>query len=76
MGPSNEEILAALEPVNDPELNRSIVELGMVKNVAIKRSKVQLEVALTIPGCPLKGKIEEDVKAALEKLEGVSEATI
>ncbi len=76
MSPSNEEILAALEPVNDPELNRSIVELGMVKNVAVKRAKVQVEVALTIPGCPLKGKIEEDVKTALEKLEGVSQVTI
>tara|TARA_B100000686_G_scaffold350704_1_gene447391 strand:- start:753 stop:1898 length:1146 start_codon:yes stop_codon:yes gene_type:complete len=76
MSPSNEEILAALEPVNDPELNRSIVELGMVKNVSVKRAKVQVEVALTIPGCPLKGKIEEDVKTALEKLEGVSQVTI
>ncbi len=76
MSPSNEEILAALEPVNDPELNRSIVELGMVKNVAVKRAKVQVEVALTIPGCPLKGKIEEDVKTALEKLEGVNQVTI
>lgn len=76
MSPSNEEILAALEPVNDPELNRSIVELGMVKNVAVKRTKVQVEIALTIPGCPLKGKIEEDVKTALEKLEGVNQVTI
>ncbi len=76
MSPSNEEILAALEPVNDPELNRSIVELGMVKNVAVKRAKVQVEVALTIPGCPLKGKISEDVRTALEKLEGVSQVII
>lgn len=65
-----EEVYEALQPVQDPELNRSIVELGMVKNVAIDGGYVSIEIALTIPGCPLKAKIESDVSnALLEKSE-------
>ena len=56
-----EEIIEALKPVQDPELNRSIVELGMVKNVVIDGEQVTVEVLLTIAGCPLKAKIENDI---------------
>ena len=45
-----EEIIEALKPVQDPELNRSIVELGMVKNVVIDGEQVTVEVLLTIAG--------------------------
>jgi ATP-binding protein involved in chromosome partitioning len=65
-----EEVYEALQPVQDPELNRSIVELGMVKNVVIDDGQVSVEISLTIPGCPLKAKIESDVSnALLEKSE-------
>ena len=60
-----EEIFEALEPVQDPELNRSIVELGMVKNVIVDSDQVIIEVLLTIAGCPLKAKIENDISEAL-----------
>jgi len=60
-----EEIYEALEPVQDPELNRSIVELGMVKNVIVDSDQVIIEVLLTIAGCPLKAKIENDISEAL-----------
>jgi len=76
MSISTERILEALQPVNDPELNKSIVELGMVKNISIQKSLVNVEVALTIPGCPLKAKIEEDVKAAVQAIDGVQEAKV
>ena len=60
-----EEVYEALQPVQDPELNRSIVELGMVKSVTIDDDQVSIEIALTIAGCPLKAKIESDVTDAL-----------
>ena len=60
-----EEIIEALKPVQDPELNRSIVELGMVKNVVIDGEQVTVEVLLTIAGCPLKAKIKNDITEAL-----------
>ena len=76
MSVSTERIIEALQPVNDPELNKSIVDLGMVKNISVQESLVNVEVALTIPGCPLKAKIEEDVKAAVQEIDGIDEVTV
>ena len=53
-----EEIIEALKPVQDPELNRSIVELGMVKSVSVDNDQVTVEILLTIAGCPLKAKLK------------------
>ena len=60
-----EEIYEALKPVQDPELNRSIVDLGMVKSVSVDNDQVTVEILLTIAGCPLKAKIENDISEAL-----------
>ena len=60
-----EEIYEALKPVQDPELNRSIVDLGMVKSVSVDSDQVTVEILLTIAGCPLKAKIENDISEAL-----------
>ena len=60
-----EEIYEALKPVQDPELNRSIVDLGMVKSVSVDSDQVTVEILLTIEGCPLKAEIENDISEAL-----------
>lgn len=65
---TQEQILEALRDVKDPELNRSLVELNMIRNIQIDGNEVELEVVLTISGCPLKAKIEEDVIQAIKKL--------
>jgi ATP-binding protein involved in chromosome partitioning len=57
--------------VEDPELHRSIVELGMVRDVAVEGSTVALQVVLTVPGCPLREEIRRRVESALTALEGV-----
>jgi Mrp family chromosome partitioning ATPase len=64
----------ALEGVMDPELHRSLIELGMVRQVQIDGSQVEITLALTTLGCPLKDQIVGDVKeavGALELVEGV-----
>ena len=71
-----EEIYAALQPVQDPELNRSIVDLGMVKNVDINNDQVSVEIALTTAGCPLKAKIEDEVTAAVLTTPEVKSVTV
>lgn len=67
MGLSNEEIVAALRTVQDPELFKDIVSLGMVKHIEVRENNVKVRVELTTPGCPLKDVIERDVTAALKK---------
>jgi ATP-binding protein involved in chromosome partitioning len=65
---TQEKILEALKNVKDPEINRSLVELDMIRNIRIKGKEVSLDVILTIQGCPLKFKIQEDVEKAIYQL--------
>jgi ATP-binding protein involved in chromosome partitioning len=67
MALSNDQVMAALRTVQDPELFKDIVSLGMVKHVEINGGEVKVRVELTTPGCPLKDVIERDVTAALKK---------
>ncbi|MBO2532807.1 MAG: MRP family ATP-binding protein [Thermoactinomycetaceae bacterium] len=72
---TQEKILNALRGVKDPELGMSLVELGMIRNIRIDGSRVSLDVILTIQGCPLKVKIQEDVEKAIRAL-GAEEVNI
>ena len=66
MPPSVDDVIAALRPVEDPELHRSIVELDMVRDVRIgPDDAVALEVTLTVAGCPLRNEIQSRVTGAL-----------
>lgn len=71
------EMMQALEKVMDPELGRSIVDLGMVKDlVQDETGKVSFTLALTIMGCPLKNHMANDAKRALGALPGVTEVEV
>jgi len=74
--PSKEQILEALRRVEDPELQRDIVSLNMVKEIAIEDARVSLTITLTTPACPLKSKIEQDARAAVLSVPGVEEVVI
>jgi ATP-binding protein involved in chromosome partitioning len=64
-GLTEQDVLAALKGVKDPDINRDLVDLGMIKDIQISDSSVTLTVKLTTPACPLKAKIEADVREAL-----------
>ena len=63
--------MAALKDVIDPELHISIVNLQMVKNVDVRGDTVNVQIALTVGGCPLSETISKDVEKAVTKLAGV-----
>jgi ATP-binding protein involved in chromosome partitioning len=65
---TKEQVLEALHDVKDPEINQSLVELHMIRNIQIHGDEVWLDVILTIQGCPLKVKIQEDVETAIQRL--------
>jgi ATP-binding protein involved in chromosome partitioning len=60
-----DDVIAALRPVEDPELHRSIVDLDMVRDVRVDGEDVALEVTLTVAGCPLRNEIQSRVSGAL-----------
>ena len=68
---SEAQVLDALRPVQDPELHRSIVELGMVRRIDVAGARVGLTVALTVAGCPLRNEIQSRVDGAVTALDGV-----
>jgi ATP-binding protein involved in chromosome partitioning len=77
MVPTQEQIVDALRPVEDPELHRSIVDLGMVRGVEPGTDgAVRLQVALTVAGCPLRNEIQNRVTHAVLALDGVSDVTV
>ena len=76
MALTTEMVIDVLRTVDDPELHKDLVSLGMVKDVAIRGGDVALRIDLTTPACPLKGKIGADVKAALHTLPGVERVDI
>ena len=65
------DVVDALRPVQDPELRRSIVDLEMVRTIRVAGSHVDVQIALTVPGCPLKAEISGSVSAAVATLGGI-----
>lgn len=76
MSVTDQDVLTALMPVMDPELHVSLVKAGMIKDVRVAGGAVKLKVELTTPACPLKGKIQSDVEAAVKALPGVSSVEV
>jgi len=68
MAISRKKVLEKLGEVLDPELNISIVDLGLVYKVEVGK-KVKITMTLTTIGCPLIATIEEDIKSKLEEID-------
>jgi metal-sulfur cluster biosynthetic enzyme len=64
-----EQIYAQLEKVMDPELNLSVVDMGLIYEVKeIKNNQVEIVMTLTTIGCPLFSVIESDIKNRVQEL--------
>ena len=70
------QVIDALHQVQDPELKRNLVELGMIRNVQVENSQVRFVLALTTLACPLKDQITADAKRAVLALDGVKQVEI
>ncbi|MGH8911602.1 MAG: Mrp/NBP35 family ATP-binding protein, partial [Acidimicrobiia bacterium] len=74
---TRDDILRALEGVNDPELGGSIVELGMVSSVDLDEEGVAtIGIALTVAECPMRGQIEGDTARKVRALTGVTKVVV
>ena len=61
-------IVSKLTEVMDPELNISIVDLGLVYDTKLVKNKVKIIMTLTTIGCPLFSLIETQVKDKIKEL--------
>ena len=71
-----EQVREALSQVMDPELNRSIVELGMVHDVELTDSVVTFTLALTTMACPMQARMKDDARQHLLLLDGVTDVVV
>jgi ATP-binding protein involved in chromosome partitioning len=75
--PSVDAVKAALNGVHDPEINRPITELGMVKDVTVAADgTAKVAVWLTVAGCPMRDTITSRVTTAVSAVPGIREVQV
>jgi ATP-binding protein involved in chromosome partitioning len=73
---SESDVLGALRPIMDPDFNKSIVELGFIKELRIDGATVSFSIELTTPACPVKAEFERAARERVLALEGVREVEV
>ena len=73
---TSDQVRMVLRRVKDPELNLNIVDLGLVYDVAVTGSTVNVDMSLTSPGCPSGPEIMGEAERQIREMPGVTEATI
>ena len=71
MEPNRDAILAALGNVIDPELRKPVTELDMVRGIEIAGGDVEVTIALTVAGCPLRSSFQDQVREHVGAVSGV-----
>ena len=74
--PSADQVKLALRKVKDPELNLNVVDLGLIYEINVDGSEVQIDMTLTSPGCSAGPQIMGDVERVLKALPGVTNVAI
>jgi ATP-binding protein involved in chromosome partitioning len=73
---SKDAILTALQTIEDPDLHRSIVDLGFVQNLRVCGGNVAFDIELTTPACPVKDQMQAAAHAAVTALPGVHRVVV
>src|SRR6266540_4209572 len=68
---TEDQVRQALRQVLDPEIGKPIEDLGMLQGIRVDDGTVTVQILLTVAGCPLKDRIDRDVRGAVAPLEGV-----
>jgi FeS assembly SUF system protein len=71
MSELQEKIIAAIKMVKDPELPINIYDLGLIRKIDIDNGKVQVDMTLTTPNCPVADLMPSQVFDEVSKVDGV-----
>lgn len=69
-------VWTALRTVEDPELPVSIVDLGLIYDVAVHDGDAEIDLTVTYSGCPGQEMIVDDAAAAVQAVDGIDDATV
>jgi ATP-binding protein involved in chromosome partitioning len=73
---TEEDVRAALASVIDPEIGANLIELNMIKRIAISEDEVAIDLVLTAPGCPLANYIVEGARQSVVAIPGVKNVEV
>ena len=71
-----DKLVAELKTIYDPEIPVNIYDLGLIYNLKEDNGKLEVEMTLTAPGCPVADQIVQEIKDKMELVDGIEEATI
>ncbi len=75
--PSRDQLIEALRRVHDPEIPVNIYDLGLIYRLEVdERGRVEIDMTLTSPACPVAGTLPQEVGRVIDALPGVEESVI
>ena len=73
---TQEQVIDALRTVQDPDLRKDIVSLGMIQDIRICGGAVAFRFVLTTPACPVREQLESQARAAVQRIPGVEQVNV
>jgi metal-sulfur cluster biosynthetic enzyme len=73
---NTQSITEALRAVFDPELGKSVMELGLIYGMEVEAGLVRITMTLTAQGCPLHDSLAEWVRRAIREVPGVDDVEV
>ena len=71
------QVIEEIKKIYDPEIPVNIYELGLIYKIEVdEKNKVNIDMTLTSPNCPVAESLPKDVKENIMKVEGVSDVTL
>ena len=70
-------VIEAVKKIFDPEIPVNIYELGLIYKIDVdEKNKVNVDMTLTSPNCPVAESLPNEVKENIKKVEGVSDVNL
>ena len=71
------QVIEAIKKIYDPEIPVNIYELGLIYKIDVdEKNKVNVDMTLTSPNCPVAESLPNEVKENIKKVEGVSDVNL
>jgi FeS assembly SUF system protein len=71
------QVIEEIKKIYDPEIPVNIYELGLIYKVEVdEKNKVNIDMTLTSPNCPVAESLPKEVKENIMKVEGVSDVNL
>ena len=74
MGDIKNKVIEEVKKIYDPEIPVNIYELGLIYKIEVdEKNKVNVDMTLTSPNCPVAESLPNEVKENIKKIDGVSD---